>query len=854
MKVSILGSSCLLVAASAAAVGASTTFDLDGNNRVLSGSDILLPAAKELLSHTPGHGTSQPDTSGNSADGTYYIGGGQSVGDSAIQGNTQQISVGTASLKSTNYCKNAATGTSLGSIGWINADGDTTTQGANPGPAAAAVGRELDIQPTTEALVIGLDGLSIYAHVNAQAITPATHALAVSGSKALIVQHYIPDPTKLRSFAQAAGDGVVAGTKTWTLASGQFSQRDVATHVTVSGSASNNGRFTIASVLTNRTFTTVETPVSETFAGGVTAAVESAIFVVDPTTAPTSAYGTVPAQAGDPANSVRYVFTDSLDVIRLLYGGLHHDGTGGIGTYDAGSDVRRSLADSYASLFKDEGTPTPAQFVGAKISHVWRRSDLAGATNAFVALVNFGARGIGALSGTSTKTNPFANSGDANGRNAVTGAVVQTQVNSTVKSNGGPGDFADFDPIRRPAIVGAHPVSGAAGTDLDQVSANDGTLGLVVTVFPPDTAGISATQAYPTRQCTGGAYALVNPGFTPTPQSGTNPCPQGGPYSSLCFIPYQRDTSTTPATKHFSCLSRSTNPVAFGAPVPADARVFNLVVRDDVDGHYIRDLNNRFLARSGFYRIHTTLSGVAIAGQPAKATQLTADFQAGALIRAEPLSVHFGGRGLDNNADFGPSIFATAASGPAPAYIPGTAVPPDDNHIKNLALKPYGAHVGADDHVYPLARRLYLNSLVGFRDRAGHTAPWDVVDPASGETVKVWGLAGQELAYARAWQNSAAVARVLQNAGLIPLPTAAEGYTPNGVSALDYPEDGAVTSPDLTSIPLNGCGAGPNHDSVALSGPDALQPYGGTNAAPAYPDPAAGAAWGAGTDAPWVLP
>jgi hypothetical protein len=856
MKVSILLTSSLLVAAGAAAVGASTTIDLDGNNRVLSGSDILVPVAKQLLANTPlaVPGPTAPDSSGNSGDGTYYVGGGQSVGDAAIGKNTQQISVGTASLKNSNFCKNSVTGASLGSVGWINADGDTSTSGTNTG--AGAAGQELDIQGTTEALLIGLDGLSIYAH-GVQGAGP--NSLAVQG-KSLIVHHYISDPTKARTIAEAAGDKVVlvAGTsKTWTFASGAFSQRDVATKVTITGAAvaANNGTFTISSVPSGTTFTTVElTGASETFAGGVAAVVSSPFYVVDPTTDPTTGYGAV-TNNGD--HTFTYVFNNSLDAIRLLYGGLHHgnstnpaapDGpnntiAGELGTFDAGSDVRRSLADNFGALFQG-AVPNG----GAKLSRVWRRSDLAGATNAFVALVNFGARGIGALTGTSTKTNPFANSGDANGRNAISGAVVSGQVNSVVKSNGGPGDFADWDPIRRPALIGPNPATtSTTAVDLEQVAENDGTLGLVQTVFPPDTAGVSLTQQYPTRLCTAGAFDLIAPGFTPTGANGNNPCPQGGPFSGLCYQPYQRDTSTNPATKHYSCLAKSTNPPAFAAPSPSDDRVFNLGVRDDVTGGYIKDLNQRFLAKSGFYRIHTTLSNALVspATTPASvvtAKQATADFQAGSLIVADPFSVHFGGRGLDTAPGFGSFIFATSAAGPAPAFDPTHAVTPTDAHIKNLVL-PTGPnpnqHVLDDGYVYVLARRLYVNSLVGFKARG----PVDATHPSGTFTAAadggdpIWGLAGEELAYARAWQVSDHVGASLLNNGLVPLPSAADGYAPNGVSALDYPEDGAVSSPNLTTIPLNGCGqaAGQNRDATVASPPDSITPYSLSGSAPPFP-------------------
>jgi hypothetical protein len=893
----MIGATCLLVAAGAGVVGASTTTDLDGNNRVLSGSDVFKAFTNDLISQfsfghdnlittvnptlTPKNPGLGPDSSGNSSDGTYYTGGGQSVGDSAIAANTQQISVGTASLKSSTYAF-----TSTGSAGWINADGDSTTNGANTGSAAA--GKELPIQGTTEALLFALDGLSVLGNV-AQAATP--NGLAVA-AKQLVVHHYVPSDARFFPGGGSGGSAVVTG-KTWTLPGVTFLATDVGGKIAIAGAANagNNNIFNISSVTLPSTIVTTQAPVAETFASSVNVTVfASRIYVANDsdTTFPNTAYGTVGGV---------YTFNNSLDVLRVLFGGLHHDGpqNGSTdpeqGTFNAGSDVRRSLADSWGTIFA--GTvPSPT----AKLNHVWRRSDLAGTSNAFVALVNFGARGIGATTGTSTKTNPFANSGDANGLNAITGLPVQFPLNSTVKSNGGPGDFADYDPIRRVAQTGPNPsTTSTAAVDLEQAAENDSTLGLVLPIFPPDAldgAVPTANPVYASKFCTAGKFDLLTPGFTPSAAAGTSPGPQGGPFSGDYFLPYFLDTTVSPSVKHYNCIARSTNPHAFAAPTPADNRVFNLAVKSDVDGHYFKDLNGRFLTSSGFYRIHTSLSNTLVtAGVPSSglvtAQQITADAQEAALIGADPFSLGFTARGVDAAFPLvsALSLSGEAALGAAGQFNPAEASFPTDQNVKNLVI------AGADP-VYPLARRIYVNTLVGFTENP----PWSEagilkatgVDPGAGTytfniaahafvpPVFTWngsavvpspssvdlgpntavrGLQGQEAQIARAFQDSDHVGALADYWGFVPLPSVFEGYSTDfqghpsgGVTAVDYPEDQATGA-----LPLNGAAntsnnyaagnaisaaAYPNannEDATVVSPADSVTPYSLNGSSPPFP-------------------
>jgi hypothetical protein len=129
---------------------------------------------------------------------------------------------------------------------------------------------------------------------------------------------------------------------------------------------------------------------------------------------PTSGPGNPGCPGCDASNN--YTIANSLDTLRLMYGGLHHDGT-----YDCNSRVRRALIGTWANLY-DTACPAGNAACTAGATHAWRRSDLSGTTDLFQSLVAFAGRGLGNNpfaqgASLSKKQNPFCNSFDANNSN-----------------------------------------------------------------------------------------------------------------------------------------------------------------------------------------------------------------------------------------------------------------------------------------------------------------------------------------------------------------------------------------------------------------------------------------------------
>ena len=618
MRTSIAGATFLLVGAGAVAVGAAV--DTTGNNIALGGSDTLFEVTRDVITGCPNA----------VADGISYEGGGSGVGASAMQINTQQVSPMSRNLKSGEYC-----GVSLD----LNGDGvvETPTQG------------------TTEALLVGLDGIAIVSNTTTSC---AGNGLGMSGN----------------SFSVVDGSGAPV----------------VNCHGCTSGTST-------------------------------------------------------------------YALQSSIDALRLIYGGFHHDGS-----FDCNGDVRKSLANSWGKLFAS----TCADGTCAQLSHAWRRSDLSGTTDAFSSLVGFGNRGIGTVANVpfpSKKQNHFCNSTDANAAagqscapDPITGIRPACPANQGCDtafnacfpvSFGGSSDFSDADPIRRPC-----------GTN-DQVCEADGTLGLVLPMLPPDVA-TTATDKYPTQACDLGAFDLQSTGST------TLPCPGGPLFFGKCFQPYHLRAD---GTFDFQCIAAK-SAKAFGTPSGIDGRAWNLPVKKPSltdttkPAAYLKDANNRFMTAS-FFRIHTTKS--TFTGGPtcqlADATQ-----QIGCLVSSDPCSIGFAGR--------------EAASQPGAQSLLVNNIPPTDINVQNL--------VTGGSPVYPIARRLFFATLVGFGN-----------------------LKGGELELAKCYADNTTTKQYVLDHGFIPLPSP-------GIQCIDYDE-----TLSTSASPFPGCASASNTNACAVSPPTILHPY-----------------------------
>ena len=439
--------------------------------------------------------------------------------------------------------------------------------------------------------------------------------------------------------------------------------------------------------------------------------------------------------------SANYTFTDWKDVLALVYGGQNHNtaqaalvsGLHNAARVNCANPVRIALVNSWTTLFSDV-SPTNSCRGSActRLKHAFRRDDLSGTTDTFVTLVGLHnipnpttgfIAGQGPIPDAASTANPFCNAGNA-------------------KMGKGDSDYLDLDPIRRPADTGPAPTrSGleqvAAGfgiptnTDANcplapglgdhSLANNQGVLpdpgqpgseaalvadlqarkclGLVLSITMPANF-TTPQQAYganaggATVLCTAGQFA---PAIADPQHSATSLCPDGS--HQPCLLPVNTDGPTP----NFNCLS---NPLPAAVPI-RDNRVFNLHPVNG-NGQYLRDnyLNTSIptgsvsAARqarivSAFYRLHTSqvtnIGGSVPTGGPCQTFSATT--QIGCLVKASACSIGFAGR-------------------------EGVTSPPADNMAFRIAgITPSTSNVQAlvlGGSAYPLARKLWFNSIKGF--------------------------------------------------------------------------------------------------------------------------------------------
>jgi ABC-type phosphate transport system substrate-binding protein len=450
------------------------------------------------------------------------------------------------------------------------------------------------------------------------------------------------------------------------------------------------------------------------------------------------------------ATAGQYAFTDWKDVLAMVYGGQNHTtaaqligGARNPARINCAGAVRQALVNNWAAVFTDSILdPQPCRATSClRLKHAFRRGDQSGTTDTFVSLVGlvpippFTTVAPGVGRDPNATANPFCNAG-------------------TNLMSKGDADYLDLDPIRRivdsdvaangrlgfeqvaqgyqapsnpPVVVGVDdrveppvtimndysmateqnilPDASIAGSAALQVAALPQRKGLGV-VLPIEVPGNYTDEriAYFSTIPLGGEPVICAPGkFAPSIADLQHPstalCPNGK--NQPCLLPVNVDN---PAAPSFNCLNNSPVPAA---PPLKDARVYNLLVLDST-GHYVRDnyvnpnltlsatRQNRVV--SAFFRLHISqVTNLGATAPGINCKKFTSTEQIGCLVSASPCSIGFAGReSVDNALNIAAQV----------AGIKVTAT-----NIQNL--------VTSQGPVYPLSRRLWVNSITGFSTVSG---------------------------------------------------------------------------------------------------------------------------------------
>lgn len=328
-----------------------------------------------------------------------------------------------------------------------------------------------------------------------------------------------------------------------------------------------------------------------------------------------------------------------------------------------------------------------------QLKRAFRRADLSGTTDTFLSLL-----GLPSM--------PLAKSGSG----ATSKPIAFCNAHGAGNLYGGDSDYLDNDPIRRPCDAS------------EEVCGRTGDLGLVTVVEVP--MNLTAAQNYPTQTCGLGKFRLLKPAAT-----GVTVCPNGkGPLFGKCFQPTIENADGTFTAE---CVARKSPVQGFGG-AGMDGRAYNLYAKD-ANGLYRKDASNRFIT-GAFYRLHankTIAAGAALCKDPSPTSQV------GCLAQANPCAIGFSGRDAQVQGSVGLSV---------------NGITPSDEKIKNLVTTPDDK---SDD--YPLARKLYFNTVAGFEN-----------------------VTGGELQLAQCMADSTKMAAIVQAHGFIPMP--------GGVSCEDFDE------------------------------------------------------------------
>jgi hypothetical protein len=282
--------------------------------------------------------------------------------------------------------------------------------------------------------------------------------------------------------------------------------------------------------------------------------------------------------------------------------------------------------------------------------------------------------------------------GDSSGTTDLFKTIVGTaSIGSAITGFCNGTDQQDKDPIRRTCTAD------------EQVCDTDGKLGLVLPIFTPELG--TATEVINNAKCKDGKFKRVAGPFNDTA------CCFRAP-DGTCKTKTVGLKCTAPLTTGLTpCLNGNTSD-DFGANVPVgvtlDPRVYNLHVRDNTTTAALRSYRSGADVTSAFYRIHTTTGGIhhsADSGSADLCRSTNNTEQIGCLVQSPNSSCSLGFGGY------------AAVDGPEHAWAEPVALNAIDistSTVQNFAL--------GSGTVYPLARKLYLNTLKGFENVTGAEA------------------------------------------------------------------------------------------------------------------------------------
>jgi hypothetical protein len=444
-----------------------------------------------------------------------------------------------------------------------------------------------------------------------------------------------------------------------------------------------------------------------------------------------------------------YTFNGWRDVLRVLLAGFDHNNTGtnaaAWAARDCNSAIRQTIANNYGNFFENHCVAPAGETsttVCTQIRHIFRRDDFSGTTDTMISLLGLPAIVLPetpvTLNTNGTATTITNHTGATPFCNAVRPSFVFPQSSTTVQPTCPVGADSTWDPTVNVNIAGnicTDPVSGRtkeravyratmqdndpirrACSAKEQVCSHGAAacrgLGLIMTMNDvPEPAPFSNADRYNATACASNNFQAG-----PVPDIYDN-ITQGKKISLTGALCPNGDTTptggcTVPATasKSPKCLagvltaptltvSLTAVPLICPAgPGVAEGRAYNKHLYSvGTTGSAIYQANGYTtpLPMTGaYYRIHTTQSLNPVTNRTCQFDDMTS--QIGCLVEASPCSIGYAGRG---------SILAS--------------INPHTNAVKLNKQTPDAACIQSSLFLYPLSRKLYLNSITGFATAFG---------------------------------------------------------------------------------------------------------------------------------------